>query len=150
MQTINWYPGHMKKTRELIQSNLKLVDAVIEVVDARIPLSSRNPIIGELVGRKIRIIVLNKIDLADKKATDDWVLYFKEHGYHVAAVNANSGEGIAQLFKLLEKIEEERNTTSSRYRSLRLMIVGVPNVGKSSIINRMTGKKSTKIGDRPV
>ncbi|NLY70131.1 MAG: ribosome biogenesis GTPase YlqF [Clostridiales bacterium] len=149
MQTINWYPGHMKKTRELIQKNLKLVDAVIEVVDARIPLSSRNPIIDELIGNKIRIIALNKIDLADEEATNDWISYFEESGYHVASVNSNSGEGVPQLFKLLEKIEQDKNKTSSRYRSLRLMIVGVPNVGKSSLINRMIGRKSAKTGDRP-
>lgn len=147
--TINWYPGHMKKTRELIQANLKLVDIVIEVVDARIPLSSRNPIIDELVKGKDRIIVLNKSDLADANENEKWTEKFKDDGYHVLSMNCMTGNGVKQLFKLLEHVQEQKNSERTRKKNLRIMIVGVPNVGKSSLINRLTGKKSTQTGDRP-
>ena len=143
-QNINWYPGHMKKTRELIQSNLKMVDAVIEVIDARIPVSSRNPIIDELVSAKPRIIALNKSDLADAKANALW----KERLPSAVVLNAMTGEGTKQIFALLEKVAAER-TGRSALKPCRLMIVGVPNCGKSSLINRLTGRKSTKTGDRP-
>ena len=143
-QNINWYPGHMKKTRELIQSNLKMVDAVIEVIDARIPVSSRNPIIDELVSAKPRIIALNKSDLADAKANGLW----KERLPGAVVLNAMTGEGTKQIFAMLEKVAAER-TGRSALKPCRLMIVGVPNCGKSSLINRMTGRKSTKTGDRP-
>ena len=143
-QNINWYPGHMKKTRELIQNNLKMVDAVIEVIDARIPVSSRNPIIDELVSAKPRIIALNKSDLADAKANALW----KERLPGAVVLNAMTGEGTKQIFALLEKVAAER-TGRSALKPCRLMIVGVPNCGKSSLINRLTGRKSTKTGDRP-
>ncbi len=144
VQNINWYPGHMKKTRELIQNNLKMVDAVIEVIDARIPVSSRNPIIDELVSAKPRIIALNKSDLADAKANSLW----KERLPGAVVLNAMTGEGTKQIFAILEKVAAER-TGRSALKPCRLMIVGVPNCGKSSLINRMTGRKSTKTGDRP-
>ena len=143
-QNINWYPGHMKKTRELIQNNLKMVDAVIEVIDARIPVSSRNPIIDELVSAKPRIIALNKSDLVDAKANGLW----KERLPGAVVLNAMTGEGTKQIFAMLEKVAAER-TGRSALKPCRLMIVGVPNCGKSSLINRMTGRKSTKTGDRP-
>lgn len=149
IENINWYPGHMKKTRELIQENLKMVDAVIEVIDARIPLSSRNPVIDEIVHGKIRIIAFNKSDLADDMAVSEWLSCLKGQGYYAVPVNAVAGTGVAQLLKLLEKLEYEKNKDKQRYKPLRLMIVGVPNVGKSSLINRLTGKKSTMTGDRP-
>ncbi|MDD2484207.1 MAG: ribosome biogenesis GTPase YlqF [Eubacteriales bacterium] len=148
-ELINWYPGHMKKTRELIQANLKLVEAVIEVVDARIPLSSRNPIIDELVRDKKRILILNKSDLADAKATADWIAEYKEAGHLALSVNAMTGSGIPELLRLLETMEAKNNAERVRKRPLRLMIVGVPNVGKSSLINRLTAKKSAATGDRP-
>lgn len=149
IEHINWYPGHMKKTRELIQDNLKVVDAVVEVIDARIPLSSRNPIIDELVGNRLRVIVLNKSDLADSKAIEDWITHYKEKGDPALSINAMSGGGVSRLFQHLKKIEEKKNEGSLRFKPLRIMIVGVPNVGKSSLINRLTGKKSTITGDRP-
>lgn len=149
IENINWYPGHMKKTRELIQENLKLVDAVIEVIDARIPVSSRNPIIDELVKSKPRIIVLNKSDLADQEAVKLWADHFKENGSKVLSMNCMNGAGVKQLFRMLSLMEVEKNKDQIRQKPYRMMIVGVPNVGKSSLINRMTGKKSAQTGDRP-
>ena len=149
LENINWYPGHMKKTRELIEANLKMVDLVIEVVDARIPSSSRNPIIDQLVAGKKRIIILNKSDLSDPKANEEWTEYFKKDGNIVLQMNCMRGQGVPQLFKLLEKLQNEKNEGRAVKKPLRMMIVGVPNVGKSSLINRMTGKKSAKTGDRP-
>ena len=149
MEHINWYPGHMKKTRELIAENLKMVDIVIEVIDARIPVSSRNPIIDELVKNKRCLIILNKSDLSDPKANEAWAETFKKQGNLVLTMNCMTGIGVGQLYKLLSRLQDEKNEGQLRKKSLRMMIVGVPNVGKSSLINRMTGKKSAKTGDRP-
>lgn len=149
IENINWYPGHMKKTRELIQENLKLVDLVIEVIDARIPISSRNPIIDELVKGKKRIIVLNKSDLSDRVQNEKWASCFAAEGSQTLAMNCMSGAGVNQLFKMLDKEQAAKNAGQMRNKPLRMMIVGVPNVGKSSLINRMTGRKSAQTGDRP-
>ena len=149
IESINWYPGHMKKTRELISENLKLVDMVIEVIDARIPVSSRNPIIDEIVGKKPRIVLLNKSDLSDAAQNRAWSEHFEAQGYYGMAMSCMSGGGVKELFRLLEKLKADKNKEQIRNKPFRLMIVGVPNVGKSSLINRMTGKKSTKTGDRP-
>lgn len=149
IQNINWYPGHMKKTRELIAENLKMVDIVIEVIDARIPVSSRNPVIDELVKTKKRIIILNKSDLSDEKENGEWADFFRKQGNIVLSMNCMSGAGVNQLYKLLSRLQDEKNEGQIRKKPLRMMIVGVPNVGKSSLINRLTGKKSAKTGDRP-
>ena len=149
IENINWYPGHMKKTRELIAENLKMVDLVIEVIDARIPISSRNPIIDELVSGKKRIIVLNKSDLSDRIENEKWAAHFEGEGNLVVTMNCMTGNGVSRLFKVLEKEQAVKNEGQARNKPLRMMIVGVPNVGKSSLINRMTGRKSAQTGDRP-
>lgn len=149
IENINWYPGHMKKTRELIAENLKMVDLVIEVIDARIPVSGRNPIIDELVKSKKRIIILNKSDLSDAAENKKWEEHFKQQGSTVLSMNCMSGGGVNMLYKLLNKLQDEKNEGQIRKKPLRMMIVGIPNVGKSSLINRMIGKKSAKTGDRP-
>lgn len=149
MEHINWYPGHMKKTRELIQENLKAVDLVIEVIDGRIPASSRNPIIDELVKNKTRIVAFNKNDLADPAESERWMARLREQGLYAAPVNAMSGGGVSKLMGLLGQIQEEKNRERVRSKPLRMMIVGVPNVGKSSLINRLAGRKSAQTGDRP-
>jgi ribosome biogenesis GTPase A len=144
---INWYPGHMKKTKELIQENLKLVNVVVEVIDARIPISSRNPVLNEILKDKPRVTALNKSDLADPKDNEGWLIKLKREKKNAAAValNCMSGKGIKELYDILNKMRSE----SKSKKPFRIMIAGVPNSGKSSLINRMTGRKSTRTGNRP-
>ncbi len=148
MENINWYPGHMKKTRELIKENLKLVDAAVEIRDARIPRSSENPIIDQLTQSKPRIVVLNKADLADKKETQQWIKHMEQQGISAIAMNSMRGEGVKNLVTTLQKLKEKR-TGNRATKPFHIMVVGIPNVGKSSLINRLTGHKSAKTGDRP-
>lgn len=148
MENINWYPGHMKKTRELIQNNMKMVDLAVEVIDSRIPVSSRNPVIRELTGGKLRIIVLNKADLSNPEENKRWKACLRSEGTRVLEMNSMTGEGTRQLYSMLEKIKTNGGTARQQ-KPLRMMILGIPNVGKSSLINRMTGKRSTRVGDRP-
>lgn len=150
---INWYPGHMKKTKELLKSQLKLVDLVIELLDARIPLSSKNPNIDEIIGSKPKLIVLNKIDLANEGETKKWQNYYKDLGFKAIPVNTMTGQGVREIVNEAQSITQEKMEALKKKgianRPIRLMIVGVPNVGKSSIINKLAGKKSAKTGDRP-
>ena len=148
MENINWYPGHMKKTKEMIQENLKLVDVVLEVVDSRIPISGRNPIIGELIGSKDHILLLNKVDLADKLETGRWMDFFSNQKIDVLDINSQVGAGIKSLIKKLERRNIKKSNSGNK-KNYKMMIVGVPNSGKSSLINRLTGRKSVGVGNRP-
>ena len=154
MTSIQWFPGHMTKTRRMIQSNLSLVDGVVEIIDARIPMSSRNPEMDRLVKNKPRMLILNKSDMADRKATDKWMSYLKSKGFTVIAADCRSGNGVKAFLpavrnQLLRELIEKRNEKGMVGAPLRLMIVGIPNVGKSSFINRMAKAKRTKVEDRP-
>ncbi len=149
---IQWYPGHMTKTRRQIEADLKQVDAVCEIVDARIPVSSRNPDIDAICGSKPRIIVLNRMDLADPAATKKWLAYFRAKGMAAFAADCKSRKGLGDFQTavrsvLKEKIE--RNAAKGMNRPLRVMIVGIPNVGKSTFINQISGRKGAKAENRP-
>ncbi len=150
---INWYPGHMKKTKELIQTHLKLVDVVVELLDARIPISSRNPQIDDLVGNKPRVVLLNKYDLCDQRVLKEWINYYKEKGVVAIPVNSITGDGVKHLLKQI-KVEtkplHDKMVAQGRVpRAIRMMIVGIPNVGKSSLINKLVGKKAARTGNKP-
>ena len=151
MNDIQWFPGHMKKTRELIAENLKLVDLVIEVLDARIPLSSQNPMLQEILGDKPKIIALNKSDLAAN--LDLWLKYFKEKNAEAVAINSTNGAGIKNLIAAAKKIAAPKTDKFAKFgakpRAARAMIVGVPNVGKSTLINRLAGNNRAKAENRP-
>ena len=150
---IQWFPGHMTKTRRLIEADLKLVDAVVEITDARIPESSRNPILDELIKDKPRIMIMNKCDYADDNATAAWRKYYSEKGITVITCDCRSGKGINRFLPtvktLLSDLIERRKSRGMIGKALRLMVVGIPNVGKSSFINRMAKTKKTKVGDKP-
>lgn len=150
---IQWFPGHMTKTRRMIEANMKLVDAVVEIVDSRIPESSRNPVINELVGSKPRIIILNKCDYADDNVTAKWKQHYESQGFAVLQCDCRSGKGINGFVPLLRKrladVIARRKEKGMIGKALRIMVVGIPNVGKSSFINRMAKSKKTQVADRP-
>ena len=149
---IQWYPGHMTKTRRQIEADLKQVDAVCEIVDARIPVSSRNPDIDSICGSKPRIIVLNRMDLADPAATKQWAAYFKNKGMTVVCTDCKSRRGIAEFTPAVRaacKEKLERDAARGMNRPVRLMVVGIPNVGKSTLINQVSGRKGAKAENRP-
>lgn len=148
---INWYPGHMAKTKRQIAEDLKLIDIVIEILDARIPIASQNPDINKLIQNKKRIIVLNKSDLADKNQNEKWISYFKNKGDLAILVDSNSGKGIKECINAIRKCyEAETYVQKGRIgKSIRIMILGIPNVGKSSFINRISKKASAQVGNKP-
>ena len=150
---LQWYPGHMTKAKRQMQEDLKLIDLIIELVDARIPLSSRNPDIDEMGKNKSRLILLNKSDLADEKYNEQWTEYFQQKGFYVVKVNSRSGAGLKGIQGVInqackEKIERDRRR-GIKNRPIRAMVVGIPNVGKSTFINSYAGKACTKTGNKP-
>ena len=150
---LQWYPGHMTKAKRQMQEDLKLIDLIIEQVDARIPLSSRNPDIDELGKNKARLILLNKSDLADERYNEQWSAYFQKKGFYVVKVNAKSGAGLKSIQGVIQeackaKIERDRRR-GIKNRPIRAMVVGIPNVGKSTFINSYAGKACAKTGNKP-
>ena len=153
LPVIQWYPGHMKKARQLVEENLKLVDVVVELLDARIPISSANPMLREIIEGKPRIVALNKMDLADEKATKRWLTYFRGQGLFAAALDSATGKGIRELLALIAKAARHKTekllAKGVAARKARVMILGIPNVGKSSLINRLAGAAKAKTADKP-
>ncbi len=152
-QTVQWFPGHMAKTRRLIKESLPFVDLVTEIVDARIPMSSSNPELKEMIGNKPRIVLLNKCDVADEKATAKWVEYYKNNGMFAIPVDCRSGKGLNAYLPLVRAVLKDkiqRNTEKGMVgKPLRVMVVGIPNTGKSSFINKMAGRNRAKVADKP-
>ena len=148
-----WYPGHMTKAKRMMQENIKLIDLIIELVDARIPVSSRNPDINELGKGKSRIVLLNKADLADPAVNKQWVEYFKNQGAGVLEINSKSGAGIRNIHGLIQEVCKEKFERDRKRgivnRPIRAMVVGIPNVGKSTFINSFVGKAAAKTGNKP-
>ncbi len=150
---INWYPGHMKVTIDKLKESLKLVDIIVEVIDARIPISSRNPKLDEVIGDKPRIVILNKSDLADPNENQNWKRYFESKGYGVLIVDALKNKGLERISSICEtQLTEKRERDKKRNiidKTIKMMIVGIPNVGKSTIINTLTGRRGARVGNKP-
>ena len=149
---IQWYPGHMTKTRRQIEADLKLVDAVCEILDARIPVSRRNPDIAAICGNKSRLVILNRIDMADPTATAAWAAYFKAQGLSVVQTDCKSRQGVGQFVPAVRGLLQEklrRDAEKGQTRPLKIMVVGIPNVGKSTFINQIAGRKGAKAENRP-
>lgn len=153
MQTIQWFPGHMTKTKRQIQANLKLVDAVAEILDARIPVSSRNPDLNKLIQNKPKVILLNKCDMANQTATKMWIDYYKKQGVKAIAVDCKSGRGLNKFPQSVNEVMSEKinrlKSKGMKNPMMRIMIVGIPNVGKSSFINRVSRQNRARVEDRP-
>lgn len=150
---INWFPGHMAKTRRQITEDLNLIDIVVEISDARIPISSQNPDIKEITKNKKKLVVLNKCDLSDEQDNKKWVKYFEKQGYNAILVNSNNGNGVNEVIRQIQKTMKEENQAYANKgrigRKIRVMVVGIPNVGKSSFINRITKKNSAGVANKP-
>ena len=150
---VHWFPGHMAKDTRMIKEYVKKVDVVIELLDARIPRSSANPVISEVVGQKPHIVVLNKADLANPQATKEWVAYFEKQGLTVLAIDSKTGKGNKQLVKAVERLAQpiidKWKNKGIRSRSVRTIILGIPNVGKSTLINKLAGAAATRTADKP-
>ena len=152
MPAINWYPGHMAKTRRMLQENLKMIDVVVEILDARAPLASRNPDFDDLFAGKARVVLLNKSDLADPNATKRWISYYARRGIEAAGVSATGGSAKKTAVALIEKAAKPRVDAMKLKgvnKTVRCMIVGIPNVGKSTLINRIAGQNRAEVGDKP-
>ncbi len=151
--TIQWFPGHMTRARRQIEEKLKLIDVVFELLDARIPSSSRNPMVDEIIGEKPRLVLLNKADLADPEKTTEWSRFFREQGLAVHAIDANAGAGVKELASKVKELLKEKIdrqiAKGMKPRPIRALIVGIPNVGKSTLINRLAGRNIAVTGDRP-
>lgn len=151
-QIVQWFPGHMAKTRRLIKESLSLVDGVAEIIDARIPYSSSNPELEELINNKPRIVLLNKCDLADKNATDEWIEYYKKKRVAAIAVDCRSGKGLNSFYMTVREVLKEKikqnEAKGMSGKALRIMVIGIPNTGKSSFINRMVGSVKAKVADK--
>ncbi|KUF36446.1 MULTISPECIES: ribosome biogenesis GTPase YlqF [Lysinibacillus] len=151
--TIQWFPGHMAKARREVTEKLKLVDIIFELIDARLPLSSRNPMIDEVINQKPRLLILNKADMADEQETRKWVEYFAQRGHKAVAINSLEGKGLQQVTKAAQEILKEKfdrmKARGMKPRAIRAMIVGIPNVGKSTLINRLAKKNIAKTGNTP-
>ena len=152
MQNLQWFPGHMAKTRRLIEENLKMIDVVVEILDSRIPYSGRNPYFNDIIKNKPRLIVMNKSDLSDKELTKQWIDWYRSNGITVIPISCTTGQGVNKITseaRALIQDKIDRDKEKGRTRTLKIMMVGIPNVGKSSLINRLVGKASAQTGDRP-
>lgn len=151
--TIQWFPGHMAKARRQVTEKLKLIDIIFELVDARLPLSSRNPMIDEIIQHKPRLVLLNKADMADKQVTKEWIQYFQEKNIKALAINSHAGTGMKEIVTAAQEILTEKferfKARGAKPRAIRAMIVGIPNVGKSTLINRLAKRNIAKTGNTP-
>ncbi len=152
-QVVQWFPGHMAKTRRLIKESLPYVDIVTEIVDARIPMSSSNPELSEMIGSKPKIVLLNKCDVADENTTSKWVEYYKNNGVYALPVDCRSGKGLKAYLPLVREVLKDKIKRNEEKgmagKPLRVMVVGIPNTGKSSFINKMAGRNRAKVADKP-